>query len=599
MVKNEGDLIEIFVRHNLLFLDALILLDNLSSDGTRAILSHLVREGLPVCVIDDPEIGFAQSEKITNLLHSVTDIFQPDWVVPLDADEFLVPTNNQTLHKILAMTPENHIALIPWKTYIPTSHDNLRETNVLKCIRYRRKIENRQWYKACIPKSLCSDRLLTIHQGSHFVHHPQKQIDYFLPPFLSLAHFPIRTAGQTLGKVFNGWIANLCNPNRIEGEGFHWKALYDKFVSNQSLSSEELYQIALTYASGTPINDVVEDPVSVADIDIHYLHLHQESQLINIVKLAESLADKCSKALQHLTLNNPDPYNASDIINANGGWSRSIHQARLDCDVAPFRYLYERFIPKSVLDIGCGIGTYLHRFKSWGAETVKGVESNDMGDDFLVPEALHIHNLENPLNLGLTFDLVLCVEVIEHVHPQYENIVIDSIARHAQNIIVFSAAQPGQPGIGHINLKPVSYWIDLWQKKGWGVLLFPTLTFRLVSNFIWFKKNTLILVKHNKASAFYENNSFLITDLLNTQDIWKEWPSQRPGTYEHTLVGSRIEESIYEDTLMKQGPSSASIPSSSINIPPLRVLLRHHLPVACRKAAQNRLKRLMEFLHIK
>jgi hypothetical protein len=33
-------------------------------------------------------------------------------------------------------------------------------------------------------------------------------------------------------------------------------------------------------------------------------------------------------------------------------------------------------------------------------------------------------------------------------------------------VVVFSAAQPGQGGLGHVNEQPTDYWIDLFEKEG-------------------------------------------------------------------------------------------------------------------------------------
>jgi hypothetical protein len=88
MVKNEADIIEAFVRHNLAFMDMLAILDNDSSDGTREILLQLQQEGLPVIVFDDPVVAYFQAEKMTAMYRKVVHQFNPRFVFLLDADEF-------------------------------------------------------------------------------------------------------------------------------------------------------------------------------------------------------------------------------------------------------------------------------------------------------------------------------------------------------------------------------------------------------------------------------------------------------------------------------------------------------------------------------
>ena len=63
MVKNEADVIEAFVRHNLGFMDALAIVDNDSIDGTREILVQLQQEGLPIILFDDPVVAHFHAEK--------------------------------------------------------------------------------------------------------------------------------------------------------------------------------------------------------------------------------------------------------------------------------------------------------------------------------------------------------------------------------------------------------------------------------------------------------------------------------------------------------------------------------------------------------
>jgi len=83
MVRDEADIIETTVRHMLTQVDVVIVADNRSVDGTREIV-----EQLPVHLLDDPERGYYQSEKMTRLAHMARVEHGADWVVPFDADEW-------------------------------------------------------------------------------------------------------------------------------------------------------------------------------------------------------------------------------------------------------------------------------------------------------------------------------------------------------------------------------------------------------------------------------------------------------------------------------------------------------------------------------
>src|SRR5437867_3948226 len=90
-VKNEIDVIEAFVRHTLAFVNHLVVLDNGSTDGTLDVLRALHKEGLPLDVVEEPSFGYYQSEWMTRLMREyAVGRYGAGWVVPLDADEFLV-----------------------------------------------------------------------------------------------------------------------------------------------------------------------------------------------------------------------------------------------------------------------------------------------------------------------------------------------------------------------------------------------------------------------------------------------------------------------------------------------------------------------------
>jgi len=65
LVRNEEDVIEASIRHNLRSLDAITVVDHGSDDATPQILASLVREGLPVEVRRDDAIELRQSAVTT------------------------------------------------------------------------------------------------------------------------------------------------------------------------------------------------------------------------------------------------------------------------------------------------------------------------------------------------------------------------------------------------------------------------------------------------------------------------------------------------------------------------------------------------------
>ena len=88
-------------------------------------------------------------------------------------------------------------------------------------------------------------------------------------------------------------------------------------------------------------------------------------------------------------------------------------------------------------------------------------------DQLCIPADRFIdHDLSTPLNLGRRFDLVTCLEVAEHLPLEAAETFIDSLCRHA-DVVVFSAAIPGQGGTGHINERWPSFWAALFARHGY------------------------------------------------------------------------------------------------------------------------------------
>jgi SAM-dependent methyltransferase len=135
--------------------------------------------------------------------------------------------------------------------------------------------------------------------------------------------------------------------------------------------------------------------------------------------------------------------------------------------IAPI--LMERFSPSSVLDVGCGSGAFLDAFHKQGVRDTVGVDG-----PFAPAETVREHGHEfvavdlegSRLSLGRTFDLVLCLEVVEHLAPEYGPVVVEDLVRHGR-AVAFSAAIPQQSGRGHANERPQSYWASEFARHGY------------------------------------------------------------------------------------------------------------------------------------
>jgi hypothetical protein len=121
-------------------------------------------------------------------------------------------------------------------------------------------------------------------------------------------------------------------------------------------------------------------------------------------------------------------------------------------------------VPDTMIDYGSGDGWWPHSFKSIGAKHCYAVELDKIAFEHTPPDVFFVqHDLREELTdlTGRRFDLVLCLEVAEHLPKhQAHNALIATLVKSTGNNLIFSAAQPGQEGTGHINLQPFSYWIE-------------------------------------------------------------------------------------------------------------------------------------------
>lgn len=162
--------------------------------------------------------------------------------------------------------------------------------------------------------------------------------------------------------------------------------------------------------------------------------------------------------------------------------------------------ILSRFLKfNSVLDVGCGIGTWLSVFKEARGIEILGLDGDYVDRQLLEKnislEDFKSQDLSSRFSLNRKFDLALCLEVAEHLPPSSADDLVDSLCRHSDQI-VFSAAVPDQGGQYHLNEQWPSYWIEKFKKHGFEVfdLIRPAI-WNNSSVDIWYRQNILIFSK--------------------------------------------------------------------------------------------------------
>jgi SAM-dependent methyltransferase len=165
--------------------------------------------------------------------------------------------------------------------------------------------------------------------------------------------------------------------------------------------------------------------------------------------------------------------------------------------------LFEYVTPGSVLDVGCGLGTWLSVAQAMGAREVAGVDG-----EWLDPQRLEIDpglvrrvDLEKGLSCGRRFDLVICLEVAEHLHEPAAEQFVAGLVEHGDTIL-FSAGIPHQGGHHHVNEQFPDYWAAIFAKHDFLPLdLIRGRIWNDTAVHWWFRQNILLFAHRKVISA--------------------------------------------------------------------------------------------------
>lgn len=300
MVRNEADVIEAFARFHLAFADRMIVVVHRAIDGTLEILEALRDDGLPIEILRETALHHPQDVAMTERMREVGHAVGADgWVLPLDADEFV--TGTAPVREILEGAPRDRPLRLPWSNYVPLPGDPGDEPHVLRRIRHRRRPKGDAVYKVAVPAPVATRRGVWLAYGNHEVmRKPLGGRRTALPSAsderLALAHFPVRSARQIRAKVFVHWLSTAARPNRGPDQGFHQKAMFDRFKRGEELGADELARLAIDYGEADPSSDPGRDvelaPVGIpeAAATLSRLDLERQDPLRLLADSAEEMA---------------------------------------------------------------------------------------------------------------------------------------------------------------------------------------------------------------------------------------------------------------------------------------------------------------------
>ena len=128
----------------------------------------------------------------------------------------------------------------------------------------------------------------------------------------------------------------------------------------------------------------------------------------------------------------------------------------------------ETFHPASVIDVGCGSGALLAALRKLGIRRLLGLDSSEAGLDIARARSLDVRKFDITAERWTSadrFDIAVSMETAEHLPKNSADRYVELLCSLAP-VVIFTAAHPGQGGIGHLNEQPPEYWTELFKAHG-------------------------------------------------------------------------------------------------------------------------------------
>lgn len=160
--------------------------------------------------------------------------------------------------------------------------------------------------------------------------------------------------------------------------------------------------------------------------------------------------------------------------------------------------------PASVVDVGCGVGTWAHAFAEHGVSDVYGIDGDYVERDSLLidPSRFEAADLTQGIDCEREFDLAVSLEVGEHLAPECSERFVRDLTRLAPAVL-FSAAIPWQGGSAHVNERWQDDWAAMFEAEGYvaidairpRVWTDPTVEF-------WYAQNAILYVRRDRLADY-------------------------------------------------------------------------------------------------
>jgi hypothetical protein len=235
--------------------------------------------------------------------------------------------------------------------------------------------------------------------------------------------------------------------------------------------------------------------------------------------------------------------------------------------------VFDKIRPTSMLELGSGTGAWTLVATEQGVAECLAIDGDWVREEDLLisKKSFRRHNLEKPLNLPRRFDLVISLEVAEHLSQSAADNFVTSLTSHG-DIVLFGAATKFQGGTHHLNEQWPQYWIDKFGACGFNC-------FDVIRPLFW---------NNHDVSFYYKQNTFLFVRRTRNHDLQNRLKSLHADLYARSSDFCFIHPSKFERV------ANYEVVSLHRFLPKLPNIFFVQLPVAIFKRMSGRISTLFK-----
>ncbi|WP_284162595.1 glycosyltransferase family 2 protein [Frigidibacter sp. SD6-1] len=522
-MRDEGPFVlEWLAYHRAIGFDKFLIFSNDCTDGTREILDALDAAGVVKHVSHEAAAAVPIAEKVAAMALDLGFFSDGDWVIWLDADEYLnIHAGQGRVQDLIERCAPHQGICISWRLFGTSGQDLFRgrcvspdftrcsgpgssQQNVKTLFRFeQRYFQEFFQHKPIMKPEFWADGGMFLRPDGEPFHANDPSLSRWRAgvkrgkiaagtgswKLAQINHYAVRTEPLFAMKAARGRIG-LANTAAVRYDDRYFRAMNTNDAEDRSI----LRWQSATGAELDRLQQMIAPAVAYPDI----LFRHYSRAMLSLDEPKapdpQTSADKAGKAVE-------DPQSQAVYEQMH----RSHHEemeARAYSNAALASEVMRIVAPTTVVDVGCGIGLLLAALKEQGCE-ITGVEGLWLQDEMTIAprDCYVLHDLEQELALNRRFDLAISIEVAEHLDPARADSFVTDLCR-LSDVVLFSAAVKGQGGKGHKNEQWQSYWAKKFEDAGYGTYDPIRARFRRDERILpWFQQNVLLFIRDGHALA--------------------------------------------------------------------------------------------------